>query len=50
MDEIRVFGYCECCGNEITDEDGEYYLTADGKVLCGTECLCEHFGVIKVEV
>ena len=50
MDEIRVFGYCECCGNEITDEDEAYYLTADGKVLCGIECLREYFGVIKVEV
>lgn len=50
MDEIRVFGYCECCGNDITDRDGDHFVTPDGRVLCSVECLCEHYGVIKVEV
>ena len=50
MDEVRVFGYCECCSNEITDADEEYYVTEDGKVLCSIECVLEHFGVVKVEV
>ena len=49
MDETRVFGYCECCDNVVTDEDEEYYITPDGKILCNIECLCEHYGVIKVE-
>ena len=32
MDEIRVFGYCECCGNQVTDEDESYYMSEDGNV------------------
>jgi ribosomal protein L24E len=50
MDEIRVFGECECCGNEVTDRDGEYYITDDGKVFCSIECVCEAYRVTKVEV
>lgn len=49
MDEIRVFGYCEC-GNEVTDKDGEYYVDAEGRIFCSIECICEHYGVTKVEV
>lgn len=50
MDEIRVFGYCECCGERVTDEFDEYYITADGKVFCSCECCLEYHGVTKVEV
>ena len=50
MDDIRVFGYCECCNNEITDRDEEYYVSDDGKVFCSVECCLEHYGVTKVEV
>ncbi len=50
MDEIRIMGYCECCGNEITDEDEEYYVSDDSKVFCSYECCLEHYGVTKVEV
>lgn len=50
MDEIRVFGYCECCGNEITDESKEYYVSDDGKVFCNVECALEHYGITKVEI
>ena len=50
MDEIRVFGYCECCGNKVTDEDEEHYVTEDGKVFCCIECILEHFGITKIEV
>ena len=50
MDEIRSFGYCECCGNKITNEDKEYYVSDDGKVFCSVECSLEHCGMTKVEV
>jgi hypothetical protein len=50
MDEVRVFGYCECCGDKITDNNDEYYVNADGEVFCGIECVLEHYGVIKLEV
>lgn len=50
MDEVRVFGYCENCGEKVTDENDEYYITDDGKVFCCIECVCEHCGVTKVEV
>lgn len=49
MDE-RIFGYCECCGNTVTDDNDEYYITDDGKVFCGIECVCDAHGVIRVEV
>ena len=50
MDEVRIFGYCECCENDITDKSKEYYVTDDGKVLCSIECVCEHCNITKVEV
>ena len=49
MDDVRVFGYCECCGNKITDEGEEYYADSEGRVFCSAECVCEHYGLIKVE-
>jgi hypothetical protein len=50
MDEVRVFGYCENCGAEVTDEYDEYYIADDGKVFCSIECICENYGLTKVEV
>lgn len=50
MDEIRVFGYCECCGDKVTDEGEEYYVNDDGEVFCCIECVLEHYGVTKLEV
>ena len=50
MDEVRVFGYCECCGNKVTDACNEYYINDDGKVFCGVECALEHCGITKIEV
>jgi len=50
MYEVRVFGYCENCGMEVTDEGKEYCVTDDGKVFCSVECALEHFGVTKIEV
>jgi hypothetical protein len=49
MDEARVFGYCRCCENEVTDEKKEYYINENGEVFCDIECVLEHYGVIKVE-
>ena len=50
MDEIRVFGYCENCGEKVDGYYNEYYITDDGKVFCSIECVIEHHGVTKVEV
>lgn len=50
MDEVRVFGECECCGNKITDDCAEYYVNADGEIFCSVECVMEHCGVVKIEL
>ena len=50
MDDIRVFGICEYCDNEVTDKDKEYYVDAYGRVFCSVECACEYYGLVKVEV
>jgi ribosomal protein L24E len=50
MDDVRVFGYCENCGDKITDSSKEYYVSDDGKVFCCCECAMEHLGVVKIEV
>lgn len=50
MDEIRVFGYCECCGNEVTDAGDAYYVDSEGRVFCSVECVLESNGVTKMEV
>jgi hypothetical protein len=50
MDEIRVFGRCEYCGEEVTDELEEYYVNDYGEVFCSVECICQHYGVTKLEV
>ena len=48
--EVRKFGECECCGNEITDEQEEYYVAEDGRVVCSIECVLEDYGVTKIEL
>ena len=50
MDEIRIFGYCACCGNQVTDKEDAHYITEDGEILCDVECVCEYYGVTKREV
>jgi hypothetical protein len=50
MDDVRLFGHCECCGEAVTDQNEEYYIGDDGKVFCSCECCLEYFGVVKVEV
>jgi hypothetical protein len=50
MNEIRTFGYCENCGEKITDDNEEYYVGDDGRIFCSVDCLCESYGITKVEV
>ena len=50
MDDVRVFGYCENCGEKVTDLNGEYCVSDDGKVFCSVECALEHCGITKIEV
>lgn len=50
MDDARNFGYCENCGEKITGEYAEYYVSDDGKVFDCVECALEYHGVTKVEV
>ena len=48
--EIRYFGRCENCGDEVTDEYDEYYVNDDGEIFCSIDCVCEHYGLTIVEV
>lgn len=48
--EVRAFGYCEECGNIITDENDEYYCNEDGNYFCSCECVMEHYHIHKLEV
>ena len=50
MDEIRIFGVCECCGNEVTDNDEEYHVDSEGRIFCSVECCLEYYNVTKVEI
>ena len=50
MDDVRVFGYCENCGEKVNENYEEYYITDDGKVFCSVECICEAHRITKVEV
>ena len=48
--EIRVFGHCECCGDEVTDEGEEYYVNDNGEVFCCADCVSEYYGLTRIEV
>lgn len=50
MDDVKILRICECCGNEITDENKVYYLSEDGLAFCSVECCLEHYDVTTVEV
>ncbi len=50
MDEVRIFGCCAWCGEEVTDEIDEYYVNDYGEIFCNVECICEYYGLTKVEV
>ena len=47
-DEVRVYGYCEECGNAITNED-EAYIDHDGRYFDSVDCLFEYHDITKVE-
>lgn len=49
-EDVMRFGTCEYCGNEITDEDEEYYVDSEGHVFCCVECVMEHYEIEKIEV
>lgn len=48
--EIRVFGRCAECEDEVTDEGEEYFVNDDGEVFCCIECAMEHHGLTKIEL
>ncbi len=48
--EIRKFGHCEECGNEVTNDTDEYYVNEDGRVFCSIECILEYYGITKIEI
>jgi hypothetical protein len=48
-DDVRIFGYCEVCGAEITDED-EAYVDSEGRYFDTIECACEYYDITKVEL
>ena len=50
MDVVRLFGYCENCGEQVDSSYDEYYIDDDGNVFCSTECCFEYYGITKVEV
>lgn len=47
--EIRVFGRCIECEDEVTDEGNEYYVNDDGEIFCSIDCVCEHYGLTIIE-
>lgn len=49
-ENVRKFGTCECCGNEITNEQAEYYVDSEGHVFCCAECCLAYYGIEKIEV
>ena len=49
-EEKRVIGYCEVCGNEITDDMEVTYVDGEGHYFDSIECVLEHFCVTKVEL
>jgi uncharacterized damage-inducible protein DinB len=50
MDEVKFYGYCENCGERITNESDEYYVNDDGEVFCCIKCVLEHCGITKIEL
>lgn len=47
-DDVRIFGYCEECGNAVADED-EAYVDAEGRYFDSIECVCQYYDITKVE-
>lgn len=49
-DDVRIFGYCEECGAEITDDRDNYYCDDEGYFFCSCECAMDYHGIHKLEV
>ena len=49
-EDVRILGYCEECGVEITDEFEDCYCDDDGVYYCSCECVMEHYHIYKLEV
>lgn len=47
-DDVKIVGYCEECGNAITNED-EAYIDNEGLYFDTVECACEYHNIVKVE-
>ena len=50
MDEVRTFGTCEVCGNQIDDRSKEYYVDPEGRCFCCVECALAWVAIEKIEV
>ena len=50
MDDVRILGICECCENEITDENKIYYVDDEGRYFCSCECALEYHSIATIEV
>ncbi len=44
-EEVRVLGYCEECGREITGDDAKMYVDKDGYRFCSVECVLDHYEI-----
>lgn len=49
-EEKRIIGYCEVCGEEITDDTEAAYVDGEGHYFDTIECVLEYFDVSKVEL
>ena len=47
-DEVRIFGYCEECGNVITDED-KAYVDHEGRYFDCLDCILSYYNICEVE-
>ena len=48
-DEVRIFGYCAECGNEIMDSHDNAYVDDDGNYFDTVECAMEYHKIRIVE-
>lgn len=48
-DEIRVLGYCEECGAQITDECDSIYVDTEGRYFDSVDCVMEFYDITKIE-
>lgn len=48
QEDSIIIGYCEECGNFITEDD-EMYIDEEGRYFCSQECALEYYHIIKRE-